>query len=161
MRASILAAALMACCATAAAHAAESKAPPAATGDGEVSATPVAPASGTAMRAGFDRATGRFRNLTPEEMEALRARAAERGQGMGLLRRAGLAPPATDEEAQAQAVTLADGSVITPVSEDLMLSLEARIGEDGTLEVTHSDGRLDHVHGHAAPAKASKEHAHE
>jgi hypothetical protein len=126
----------------------------------ETNAGAEAPAPGAAaMRAGFDQATGRFRPLNNEELEALRAKVAEhRGQGHGLLRRAGIAPPETDAEAQAQAITLADGSVITPVPMELMVSLEAHRSEDGRLVIRHSDAGLDHAH---PQPRARQEHDHE
>lgn len=124
-----------------------------------------APAGQASMKAGFDRQTGRFRDLTAEEQAELRGRGNGRLNAQSLMRRAGIAQPETDAEAQAQAVTLADGSVITPVALEHMVSLEARIGADGRLVVEHSDPSLEgshvHAHGHAHAHGAKQENPHE
>jgi hypothetical protein len=95
------------------------------------------------MRAGIDRNTGCFRELTPAEVQELSARGNGRGELMAMLRRGGVSQPETAAEAEAAKIVLPNGAEIMPVPLDLMVSLEARIDADGNVVTGHSDHSID------------------
>ncbi|MGN6151342.1 MAG: post-PEP-CTERM-1 domain-containing protein [Lysobacteraceae bacterium] len=93
------------------------------------------------IRVGIDRATGRLRQVTPEEAAALsRADAGKRTQP-------GIARSAAPADAAAAARTVrksADGSVSVRVPKSAMTQLRGRIGPDGRIVLSED--------GHDAPA---------
>lgn len=123
---------------------------------------PAEPATGeAAMRAGFDRETGRFRAPTAQEQQALQ----QAGNGRNaatVLRAAGIAQPETEAEAARTVQVHADGSVSMAVPMSLMSSLVAERGADGHLAIRHADGHLCHEHApHAFQAHGEEAYPHE
>jgi hypothetical protein len=102
-----------------------------------------APSAMPGMRAGIDRNTGRFRELTPAEQQELAARGNGRGELMAMLRRGGVSQPETAAEAEAARIVLPNGAEIMPVPLELLVALEARIDADGNLVTGHSDETID------------------
>jgi len=95
------------------------------------------------VKVAIDPATGRLRQPTPEEAQALRATV----QQMPAAR--GKAMPATRADAQRTIRKMADGSVIAQVSEDMMLGVEATRQADGTIKITHAgDAAANQEAGH-------------
>lgn len=85
------------------------------------------------VKVAIDPATGRLRQVTPEEAKALRASVSQmpRSRGKGSM-------PATRAEAQRTVRKMRDGSVMAQVSEDMMLNVEATRQADGSIKVTHA-----------------------
>jgi len=104
-------------------------------------AAPRTAAGDAGIRVGIDPATGRLRQVTPEEAAALsRANAGKRTQ-------AGIARSAAPADAAAAARTVrksADGSVSVRVPKSAMTQLRGRIGADGRIVLSED--------GHDAPA---------
>jgi hypothetical protein len=117
---------------------------PAIADDGKRSTNPTESASAlTGMRAGIDRNTGRFRELTPAEQQELDARGNGRGELMALLKRGGVTQPETAAEAEAERIILPNGAEIMPLPLELMVSLEAHVDADGYVVTGHNDASID------------------
>ena len=96
------------------------------------------------VKVAIDPATGRLRQPTPQEIQALRASVTQapvsgaRGKAM----------PATRADAQRTIRKMADGSVMAQVSEDMMLGVEATRQADGTIKITHAGDAAAQEAGH-------------
>ena len=94
------------------------------------------------VKVAIDPATGRLRQPTPDEIQALRANVkqmpAARAKAM----------PATRADAQRTIRKMADGSVMAQVSEDMMLGVEATRQADGTVKITHAGDAAAQEAGH-------------
>ena len=86
------------------------------------------------VKVAIDPATGRLRQPTAAEIQALRASV----QQMPVSSARGKAMPKTRADAQRTLRKRADGSLKAKVSEDMLLSLEATRQADGTVKITHA-----------------------
>jgi hypothetical protein len=84
------------------------------------------------IKVAIDPATGRLRQPTPEEAQALRASVSRMPSARGK------AMPATRAEAQRTIRKAADGSISALVSEDMLLGVEAKRQADGSIKIIHS-----------------------